>query len=169
MLCHKGYDKTKHPRNLEMVFSIIVGDREGRGRTVTVDPAFFCLLCVLFGIGQFFFGGVVCVFFFVLGCCCMLLLLCRFSGFSCRKLSPHPPLPFFPFPFLSFFSLSSQMFGGNAFRSKIPNKIERRQSYPHPLTPAPRGHRKTFFGISTPGSGLWGVNQDAWHAITVPA
>ena len=25
------YDKTKHPRDLEMVFSIIVGDREGRG------------------------------------------------------------------------------------------------------------------------------------------
>ena len=27
----KRYDKTQHPRNLEMVFSIIVGDREGRG------------------------------------------------------------------------------------------------------------------------------------------
>ncbi|CAK9025470.1 unnamed protein product [Durusdinium trenchii] len=27
----KRYDKTKHPRDLEMVFSIIVGDREGRG------------------------------------------------------------------------------------------------------------------------------------------
>eukprot|EP00435_Cladocopium_sp_Y103_P028525 s1050_g7.t1 len=33
----KRYDKTGHPRNLEMVFPIIVGDREGRG-TEPITP-----------------------------------------------------------------------------------------------------------------------------------